>query len=73
MRQNRYYAAVLVGDEPKVIGQVFSFSAPSLRNQWVRDGVLPRVRLSARIAKKHEAIELAVSRYGDEYVWVEVI
>ena len=58
----RYYAAVLIGDEPKVIKDVYAFQYPSQKEQWLTESHFPegeRVSITSKIAKKHKAIEVA--------------
>ena len=76
MRANRYYAATLIGEEPMTVLKVFSFSAPSLRNRWVNEWVgtnTPRVSLTSKLARKHPSIEMIMSGYGENHVWLEVV
>lgn len=75
MKQNKYYGATLIGKEPKAVLKVYSFSAPSLRNQWVNEWIgtkTSRVSLNSKTAKKHPCIEMVMSGYGENHVWLEV-
>ena len=67
----RYYAATLIGDEPKTIYKVFAFRYPSQRNQWVKEkGIYPRVSISSKIAKKHFCYEVEFQNVNRKWDWV---
>ena len=73
----RYYAAVLIGDEPKVIKDVYAFQYPSQKEQWLTESHFPegeRVSIISKIAKKHKAIEVefrTARRFGTAvWVWI---
>lgn len=56
-----YYAATLAGSEPGAIDNVYSFEYYSQRKQWLADWGEPfgvRVKIVAKIAKKHTPIEV---------------
>lgn len=72
-----YYAAVLKGEEHYAIETVFVFHTQSQRKQWLTEKHFPegeRVMLGARLAKKHEVLEVEfreVSRLGRKmWVWM---
>ena len=73
----RYYAAVLIGDEPKVIKDVYAFQYSSQKEQWLTERYFPegeRVSIISKIAKKHKVIEVEfrTARRLGASVWVWV-
>lgn len=74
MKPKQYYAATLRGVNPGAIDEVYVFDYFSQRKQWLSEGE-DRVKLGAKIAKKHkEIIEVTFQyhvthRYA-EWVWM---